>query len=75
MYRFRSNNQWNSQNCDVGFVCDHMSVKNTSVHYCQLQKEALRTLKHQSIVSAGQVHPSWTFQVLPSLYQHSQKVA
>lgn len=40
-----------------------------------LQKEALRAIKQQSIVNAGQVQPSWTFQVLPSLYQHSQKVA
>ncbi|XP_044257045.1 alpha-1,6-mannosyl-glycoprotein 2-beta-N-acetylglucosaminyltransferase isoform X5 [Tribolium madens] len=39
------------------------------------KKEALRAIKQQSIISAGQVHPSWTFQVLPSLYQHSQKVA
>ncbi|RZC37869.1 alpha-1,6-mannosyl-glycoprotein 2-beta-N-acetylglucosaminyltransferase, partial [Asbolus verrucosus] len=38
------------------------------------KKEALRAIKQQSIISAGQVHPSWTFQVLPSLYQHSQKV-
>lgn len=32
-------------------------------------------MKQQSVVNAGQVQPSWSFQVLPSLYQHSQKVA
>ncbi|KAF5278706.1 hypothetical protein FQA39_LY18366 [Lamprigera yunnana] len=37
-------------------------------------KEALRAIKQQTIVSAGQIKPSWTFQVLPSLYQRSQKV-
>jgi hypothetical protein len=49
----------------------HMFCK----YVVKLQKEALRAIKQQSIISAGQVHPSWTFQVLPSLYQHSQKVA
>lgn len=38
------------------------------------QKEALRVIKQQAVINAGQIQPSWTFQVLPSLYQHSQKV-
>ncbi|KAJ8983320.1 hypothetical protein NQ317_010859 [Molorchus minor] len=38
------------------------------------KKEALRAIKQQYKKNVGQIHPSWTFQVLPSLYQHSQKV-
>lgn len=33
----------------------------------------MRAMKQQN-VAAGQVQPSWSFQVLPSLYQHTQKV-
>ncbi|KAK9723180.1 N-acetylglucosaminyltransferase II (MGAT2) [Popillia japonica] len=38
------------------------------------KKEVMRTIKQQAILNAAQMQPSWTFQVLPSLYQHSQKV-
>lgn len=38
------------------------------------KKEALRAIKQHQIMSAGQVPPSWNFQILPSLYQSSQKV-
>ncbi|CAG9759284.1 unnamed protein product [Ceutorhynchus assimilis] len=37
------------------------------------KKEALHA-KQQSNKKNAEVQPSWTFQVLPSLYQHSQKV-
>ncbi|XP_065165556.1 alpha-1,6-mannosyl-glycoprotein 2-beta-N-acetylglucosaminyltransferase isoform X1 [Atheta coriaria] len=37
------------------------------------KKEVMRAMKQQN-VAAGQVQPSWSFQVLPSLYQHTQKV-
>lgn len=39
-----------------------------------LQKEAQRALKHHQTFSAGSIPPSWSFQILPTLYQHYQKV-
>lgn len=38
------------------------------------QKEALRAMKRHQTLTAAAIPPSWTFQVLPSLYQHYQKV-
>ncbi|KAG8264442.1 Alpha-1,6-mannosyl-glycoprotein 2-beta-N-acetylglucosaminyltransferase [Homalodisca vitripennis] len=37
------------------------------------KKEALRAMKRHQTLSAAAIPPSWTFQVLPSLYQHYQK--
>ncbi|XP_054260444.1 alpha-1,6-mannosyl-glycoprotein 2-beta-N-acetylglucosaminyltransferase isoform X1 [Macrosteles quadrilineatus] len=37
------------------------------------KKEALRAMKRHQTVTAAAIPPSWTFQVLPSLYQHYQK--
>lgn len=34
----------------------------------------MRAMKQHQITNAGQVAPSWSFQILPSLYQSSQKV-
>jgi len=39
-----------------------------------LQKEAQRALKHHQTFSPGSIPPSWSFQILPTLYQHYQKV-
>jgi hypothetical protein len=39
-----------------------------------LQKEAQRALKRHQNFSPGSIPPSWSFQILPTLYQHYQKV-
>ncbi|PSN34286.1 hypothetical protein C0J52_25777 [Blattella germanica] len=38
------------------------------------KKEAQRALKRHQNFSPGSIPPSWSFQILPTLYQHYQKV-